>query len=181
MLHEHAPEQRADYRRNREHDRDVALVAAALAHRHEVADRRHRQRHQPTGGETLDGTERDQHRDVLRRAAQRRRSDEHHERDLEQRLAPVAVAELAPERRRRRGRDDIRGYDPGDVAEATEVGGDRGQRRREDRLIEDSWQHRQHDGREWQEGRLGEAHDLLLACVTATELVIVTVPRERDP
>jgi hypothetical protein len=48
-------------------------------------------------------------------------------RDLEQPLAPVAIAELAPERRRR-GRDDhIRRDDPGEVGETPEVARDRRQ------------------------------------------------------
>ena len=54
---------------------EVALVAAALARRDDVADHRERQRHQAAAAEALDGAEGDQLLDVLarsRRAASRR-------------------------------------------------------------------------------------------------------------
>ena len=104
--------------------RDVALVAAALARGDEVAHRRHRQGHQPAGGEALDAAHNDELREVLGGAAQRRGDDERRQRDLQQPLAAVAVAELAPQRRRGRRGDDVRRDDPRDVGEAA-----RGRRR----------------------------------------------------
>ena len=148
MVDQDTPEERADDGRQRERRRDVALVAAALARGHEVAHRGHRHRHQPAGGSALYGTQDDELRDVLRRPAQRRGGDEDEQRHLEQQLAPVAVAELAPHRRRCRRRHHVGGDDPGDVAEPAEVGGDDRQRGGQDRLVEDRGQHREDDRRE---------------------------------
>ena len=115
MLDEQAAEQRADHGRHGERGRDVALVAAALARRDEIADARHRERHEAAGGHALNGANDDQDVDVLRQAAQRGGCDEPGEGDLEQGLAAVAVAELAPQRRGRGGCDDIRRDDPGEI------------------------------------------------------------------
>ena len=148
VLDQHAADQRADDGRDREGGRDVALVAPALARRDEITDGGHRQRHEAARGDALSEPQHDELCDVLCGGAERRGEDEADERDLEQALAAMSVAELAPQRRRRGGRDDVGRDDPRDVAEAAELAGDRRQRRREDRLIEHRRQHRQDDRRE---------------------------------
>ena len=129
-------------------DEDVARQLAALARRYEVAHGGHRQRHQAARGRALDGAHHDQHRDVLGRAAERRSCDEGHERDLEQPLPPVPVAEFPPERGGRRGGDHVGRYQPRDVGEPSQVRRDRGQGGRQDRLVEHRRQHRQDNRRE---------------------------------
>ena len=148
MLDQQPADQRPDDRRHGERRGDIALVAAALPWRDEVADARHRERHQATGGHALQRTYGDQEADVVRDAAERRGRDESRQRDLEQGLAAVAVAQLAPQRRGRRGGDDVRRHDPRELGDRSEVRGDRRQRGREDRLVEDGRQHRQDDHRE---------------------------------
>ena len=83
--------ERAGDRRRREHRGDVALVAAALARRHQVADRRHGEAHQPARGHSLHRAEGDQHGDVRRQPAGSGRREEHRQRQLEHRLAAAAV------------------------------------------------------------------------------------------
>jgi len=145
ILHEQPADQWADNRGRGEGGSDVTLIAPALARVDEIADRGHRQRHQPAGSCALDCAQRDQHADALGRAAQHRCADEQHERNLKQPFAPVPVAELAPQRRRRRGGHHIGGHEPGDVAEAAEVGGDRRQPGRENGLVEHGRQHCEHN------------------------------------
>ena len=68
--------------------------------------------------------------------------------DLEQQLAPVAVAELAPERRRGRGGDHVGGTTQETSLRLPRSPAIDGQRGGEDRLVENRGQHRQHDRRE---------------------------------
>ena len=138
-----AAEQRADNARESEHRAEQPLVTAALARRDDVADRRHRPDHQAATAEPLHAPEHDQFGEALRQAAERRAGEEDHQRDLEHDLAPVEVAELAVHRRDRRLREQVRGHDPGDVAEAAEVADDRRQRGRDDRLVQR--RHQQHE------------------------------------
>ena len=145
VLHEDAAQQRTDDRRDGEGGGDVPLVAPALARGDEVADRRHGEGHEPAGGGALHGAQERQLRDVLGGAAQRRGGDEDGERDLEQAAVAVAVAELAPERRGRGGRDDVGRNHPREVGQAAEVGGDHRQGGGEDGLVEHGGQHREHD------------------------------------
>ena len=70
------------------------------------------------------------------------------QRDLEQALASVTVAELAPQRRRCGGGHDVGGDHPRHVADVPQVAGDHRQPGGEDCLVEHSGQHRKHDRRE---------------------------------
>src|SRR6185312_13329647 len=121
------------------------LVAAPLARGHQVADNRHRERHEPARGRALHGPHRDQLGDVGSDAAERGRRQEEDQRDLEQELAAMAVTELAPERRGGGRSDDVGADDPRDVAEAAEIAGDHRQGRRKDGLVEDGGKHGQND------------------------------------
>ena len=119
-------------------------VAAALARRDDVADRRLRADHQPAAAQPLDRAERDQLGHPLREPAQRGADQEEHERALQHDLAPVEVAELAVERRDDRDRQQVGGDHPRDVLQPAEVADDRRQRGRDDRLVERREQHHQH-------------------------------------
>src|SRR5436309_1712068 len=88
------------------------------------------------GAESLQRTKRDQLRHVLRDAAERRADEEDHDRDLQQLLAAVQIAELAVERSRHRRGEQIGGDDPGEMLDAAEIANDRRQRGRDDRLVE---------------------------------------------
>ncbi len=145
---EEAAEQRADHAGQPEHGTEEALVAAALARRHDVADRRHRAHHQAAAAEPLERPEQDQLGHALRDPTQRRAGQEHDQRELEHDLAAVQVAELAVDRRDRGLREQIGGDHPGDVVESAEVADDRRQRGRDDRLVQRRHQQHQHQARE---------------------------------
>ena len=66
------------------------------------------------------------------------------DRELEQQLAAVDVAELAVERHGRRRRQQVGRDHPREVLQAAEVADDRRQRRRDDRLVERREQHAEH-------------------------------------
>ena len=136
MVDEEAAEQRPGDGRDAEHRAEQALVTAAVARRDEVADDGHRDDHQAAAAEPLHGSEGDQLRHALRQPAQRRAGQEEHERDLQDALAPVQVAELAVQRPDHRRGQQVGGHHPGEVLQAAEVADDRRQRRRHDRLVE---------------------------------------------
>ncbi len=124
------------------HDHHVAHVAPALAGRHDVAQRGHRADHQPAGAQPLDGPEGDQLGHRLRQAGQRRPDQEDNDRDDEELLPPVHVAELAVERRDDQGCEDVGGHHPGQVVHPAEVAHDPRQRGAHDQVVE----HGQQDG-----------------------------------
>jgi hypothetical protein len=146
VLGEEAAEQRADDGRDGEDSPEQALVLAPLPGLDHVADDRLGADHEPTGPEALQGTEGDQHVERLADPGQGRADEEDDDRRLEELLAPVEVAELAPQRRGHRRGQQVGGDDPGDVGGAAEVADDGGQRRRHHRLVEGGEQHAQHEG-----------------------------------
>ena len=165
---EEAADQRPGDARDAEDRAEQPRVLAALARRHDVADRRLGADHQPAAAEALDRPERDQLRHPLRQPAQRRADQEQHERALEHDLAAVEVAELAVQRRHRRHREQVRRDHPRQVLEPTELAHDRRQRRRHDRLVERREQHHQHQPADHDEdpaavGRRGHRKIVLLA------------------
>ncbi len=126
---------------------------AALAGRHDVADRRLGGDHQAAAAEPLDRPEGDELRHALREPAEHGPDEEDHERSLQHDLAPVEVAELAVERRHDRHREQVRGDDPRQVLEAAELADDRRQRGRHDRLVERRQQHHEHQPADDEEHR----------------------------
>ncbi len=144
MVDEEAAEQRADDGRDAEHRAEVALVLAALARRDDVADDRERHHHQSARAEPLQGAEGDQLRHRLREAAEHRPDQEDHDRGLQDALAAVQVSELAVERARDGGGQEIRGHHPRQVGDPAEVADDRRERRRHDRLVERGQQEHEH-------------------------------------
>ena len=87
-------------------------------------------------------------RHVLAEPAERRADQEEHDRDLQDELAAVEVAELAVERAGDRRGQQVRGDDPREVGDPAEVADDRRQRRRDDRLVERGEQQHEHQRQE---------------------------------
>ena len=87
----------AEDARETEDGAEVAHVAATLTRRDDVTDDRLRTDHQSSGTSTLDGATQDEFEHVLREAGKNRTRQEDDDRDLEEPLAPVEVAELAPQ------------------------------------------------------------------------------------
>ena len=141
LFDENPSEQRADDARHTEHRPEEALVATALAGRDDVSDDRLGAHHQATAPETLNGPERDQLGQVLAEPGERRAAQEDDDRRLEEELAPVLVTELAPQRRRDGRGEQIGDDDPRQVRRAMEVGDDRWQCGRDDRLIQSRQEH----------------------------------------
>ena len=137
------------------HDHEVAHVLAALAGRDDLAERGHRADDQAAGAEALDGAEGDQLRHRVRQAGQRRPDQEDDDREDEELLPAVHVAELAVERRGDRGREHVGGDHPRQVRRAAQVAHDPRQRRADHQLVEHGEQHRQQ-----QAGQ--QDHDLLV-------------------
>lgn len=146
MLREQPAEQRPEHTGRAEHGPEQPLVPTAFARRHEIPDDRHRQHQQPAPAESLQGPEGDELGHVLRRAAQRGADEEDHDRRLEQPLAAVLVAELAPQGGRGGRGQQVGGDDPGQVIHATEVADDGGQRGRHDGLVQRGEQHAEEQG-----------------------------------
>ena len=144
LIDEDASEQGTDDARHTEHRTEESLVATAFAGRDDVSDDRLGTDHQPTAPETLKGPERDQLGHAAAEPGERRAAQEDDDRRLEEELAPVLVAELAPQRCRDGRGEQIGDDDPGEVRGAMQVGDDRGQRGRDDRLIERRQEHPEH-------------------------------------
>ena len=103
-------------------------------------------RHQPAGRDALEPARDDERgnavgeRRTAAEAARKRPSA-----SSSRRLRPCRSPSLPHGGVARGGGDDVGGDDPGDVRHASEVGGDRGQRGGQDRLVEHRGEHRQHD------------------------------------
>src|SRR5581483_4316846 len=92
----------------------------------------------------LQRAEADQLAHRLGETGQHRAAEEDHDRRQEDGLAPDHVAELPVERRRDGRGEQVGGHHPGEVVEAAQVADDRWQRGRDDRLVERSQEHPQH-------------------------------------
>jgi hypothetical protein len=123
------------------HHHHVAHVAAAFPRRHDVAERGHRPDHQAAGPQALQRAEPDELLHVLRQAGQGRADQEDHDREDEELLAAVHVAELAVERRGDRRGQHVGRDHPGQVGHPAQAADDPGQRGAHDELVE----HRQQD------------------------------------
>ena len=100
-----------------------------------------------------------------------RADDEDRDRGDEQALAADQVAELAVDRQRDGGGEDVGGGDPEHVVDAVELADDGRQRRAEDRLVERGQQHRDHQAGEDQQdvSLVGGAAAASAASVPAAE------------
>ena len=112
MVDEEPADQRADHRGDAEHGSHEPGVTAPLPRRHDVADDRLGRDHQRAAAEALDSAKCDQGRHPRRSATEAGPDEEQHERDLQDDLSPVEVAELARDRRRDRRGEQVRGHDP---------------------------------------------------------------------
>lgn len=97
VLGEETAEQRPEDAGGAEDGAEEALVLAALAGRHEVADDRHGQHHEAAAADALDRAEADELRHVLGDAAEGGADEEEDDGRLEEFLPSVLVAELAPQ------------------------------------------------------------------------------------
>ena len=128
MRDDDAADHRPGDARGGEHGGEVGLEARALARRHELADQRLGEHHQPAAAESLQHARGDELRQRLRGAAGDRADSEHAER-REQHLAPPAqVAHAAVHRHDARGGEEIADRDPRSVAQAAERRRDRRRR-----------------------------------------------------
>lgn len=93
------------------------------------------------GAQALDGPEGDELEHRCRQAGQHAADQEQHDRALEELLATVEVAELAVERRRDRGGQEVGRHHPGDVVDAAEVTDDRRYGGGHDRGVDERGQH----------------------------------------
>ena len=141
VVDEEPADQRADHAGHPEHAAEQALVAAAVPGRDDVGDDRLRARQQAAAADALHRAEHDQLEHGLGQPAQRRPDEEDDDRGLEEHLAPVQVAQLAPQRRGHGGRQQVGGHHPRQVGQPVQVAGDRGQRGRHDRLVQRGQQH----------------------------------------
>jgi hypothetical protein len=101
-------------------------------------------RPQPAAAHALHAAEDDELQHALRRAGQQRAREEHDDRDLEQDLSSVDVAELAVQRHRGRGCQQVGRDHPRQVLQTPELADDRRQRGGHDRLVERRQQHAEH-------------------------------------
>ncbi len=151
LVGEDAAQQRADDAGDAVDRTEHPLVPAAFAGRDDVTDQGEGQHDHAAAADALEHAGADQLGEVLRQAAGHGSDQEDRGRGQVQALAAEHVAELAPQRRDRRGREEIGGADPGDVVEPVEVLGYPGQRRGDDRLVqgrqEDREDQRAHGGR----------------------------------
>ena len=135
----------AEHRRGAEDGEEVALVAGALPGGDEVAEDRDRERHEATRAEALHAAVDRQLVHRVRGAGQQRADHEDRDRDQVQRLAAVDVGELAVQRRRDRGRQQVGGGHPRLQGQAVQVVADGPDGRRDDRLVERGEEHAEHE------------------------------------
>ncbi len=144
---EEAAGDRAEHARGGEDGHEVAGVLGALARGDDVADDREHQGEQAAGAEALHGAERREHVHRGGERARGRADDEHRDREQEQLLAAVEVAELAVDRRGDRRGDQVGRRHPGLDREAVQVVGDGADRRTDDGLVERREEHAQQQAR----------------------------------
>jgi hypothetical protein len=145
---EPAAHDRAQDARRTEDRQEEALVAGAVPRRHDVADDRQGQREQAAGADALDGPEGGEHVHRCGRRARGRPDDEDRDGEQEEAAPTVDVGELAVERRRDRGGDQVRRGRPRLPVQPAEVVGDGADRRGHDRLVERGEEHPRHEGDE---------------------------------
>ena len=136
VLHEESAQEWTEHGGDAEGRPEKALVATALAGRDDVTHDGQGTNDESTGPQALDGPEADQLEQRVAETRERRADQEDHDGRLKERLASVLVAELAPQRRRDSGGQQICGHHPGQMGCPMEVSDDGGQRGRNDGLIE---------------------------------------------
>ena len=143
MVDEEAADERAEHARHAEDRPEDPLVLATLAGRHHVGDDRLGADHQPAAADALDCAEKDELQQRVGEPGQHRSDQEDDDRGLEEHLAAVQVAELAPQRRGGRRSQQVGRDHPRQMRQPVQIAGDGRQRRRDDRLVEPGQQHPQ--------------------------------------
>ena len=145
---EEAAGHRAQHARGGEDGHEVAGVLGALARGDDVADDREHQGEQAAGAETLHGAQCGEH---VHRGGERacgRADDEHGDREQEQLLAAVEVAELAVDRRGDGRGDQVGRRHPRLDRQTVQVVGDGADRGTDDGLVERGEEHAQQQARQ---------------------------------
>ena len=136
-----AANQRTSHRRESKNATDNTHVAAAVAGRDHVSNHRLRQNHQTAAAQTLQGTSKNQPVHVLSERANNRTRHESDNRKNQEGLASELVRKLAVDRHRNRRKQDENGNHPAHVLHAVKLTDDRGQRRRQNRLVQRGHEH----------------------------------------
>ena len=144
MVGEVATEQRPDDRGDAEDGAEGTLVAAAVAQWDHLADQRGGRDHQRATADSLQGTRCDQHFHRRGDAAQDGADEEKQHRRGKDDLATEQITELADDRGGDRRGEQVTGHDPRLVPGTAQIGDDRGQRRRDNGLIQRREQHAEH-------------------------------------
>jgi hypothetical protein len=138
-------QQRAGDAGDAEHGPEVALVAATLPGRDDVADDAEGDGEQAAAADALEGPEGDQLAHGLAQPGKGRPDQEDDDRDLEDQPAPVEVGDLAPQRRGRGRGEQVGGDDPRQLVQPAELADDARQGGADDALVEGEQQHAGHD------------------------------------
>ena len=143
VRHDDAAEHRPADARGGEHGGEVALEARALARRHQLADQRLRQHHQPAAAESLQHPRGHELRQRLRHAAGDRADGKDAERNQQEIAPPAQIAQAPVHRHDGRRGEEVADRDPRGVAQAAERRRDRRRRGGEQRLVHRRHEHRQ--------------------------------------
>nr|WP_245010038.1 MULTISPECIES: hypothetical protein [Streptomyces violaceusniger group] len=149
----------------------VALVAGALAGAEQVAEDREDRDGEPAPAGALHGAERDELGHRPGHTAQRGADQEDHDGEDEDALASEEVAELSVQRRGHAEGQQIRGADPGELFDATEVTADGRHGGGDDLGVQRPQKHGEHQPQEDQDrlftrwGRIIDVHGV--RCLSA--------------
>ena len=116
--------------------------------RNDVADYCHRRDGEAATAESLNCSESDQLRHVLTQSAQHRAREKQNDRELQNDFATVQISELSVHRRDDSLRKQIRGNDPREMLESSEIADDCRQCGRHDRGIESGEEHCEYESAE---------------------------------
>ena len=153
MVGEQATQEWTCHRGHPEDGAEQALVLPPLARRDHVTDDGQSQRHQAAAAQPLDRTTGDHDVDPgdvevagdrAGEAADDRADQEHHDGGLEDRSASEQVGDLAPQRGRRRGGEQVRRHHPRQLVQSSQIRGDLGQGHPDDALIQGGQEHARH-------------------------------------
>ena len=149
-------DQRADDRRERPDAGEPALNLAALMHRIEIADDRHRDRLHGAGADALDEPEDDERGHRPGKAAEDRADEEDRNARQHDDLAAPEVGKLAEDDSRRGLGQEEGGEDPAIEFQPAELGDDLRHCGRDDRRLDGDHEIRRHHGGEHKRAMRGE-------------------------
>ena len=136
-----ATNQRTSHRRERKNATDNTHVTAAVAGRNHISNHSLRQNHQATTAQTLQGTSENQPVHILRERANHGTRHESNNRKNQEGLASELIRKLAVDRHRNRRKQDENGNHPAHVLHTVKLTHNRGQRRRQNRLVQRGHEH----------------------------------------